>query len=68
MIILLIIYSLPLYSPNFVGSDQSFLFTLRPRMRCFPATNYNDHYQYLNLNQQTMPNGNIKLFLIKRFN
>lgn len=44
-------------SPNFVGNDDSFLFTLRPRMRSFPATNYNDHYQYLNLHQQTMPNG-----------
>lgn len=44
-------------SPNFVGNDNSFLFTLRQRMRCFPATTYNDHYQYLNLHQQTMPNG-----------
>lgn len=44
-------------SANFVGNEDSFLFTLRPRMRAFPATNYNDHYQYLNLHQQTMPNG-----------
>lgn len=44
-------------SPNFTGSDSSFLFSLRPRMRSFPATSYNDHYQYLNLHQQTMPNG-----------
>ncbi|CAD7086269.1 unnamed protein product [Hermetia illucens] len=43
--------------PNFFGNDQAFLFTLRPKMRCFPATHYNDHFQYLNLNQQTMPNG-----------
>lgn len=44
-------------SPKFVGNDSSFLFTLRPKMRCFPTTGYNDHYQYLNLHQQTMPNG-----------
>lgn len=44
-------------SPNFTGSDTSFLFSLKPRMRSFPASNYNDHYQYLNLHQQTMPNG-----------
>jgi hypothetical protein len=44
-------------SPNFVGTENSFLFTLRPRMRSFSATTYNNHYQYLNLHQQTMPNG-----------
>lgn len=43
--------------PKFVGNDAAFLFTLRPKMRCFPTTGYNDHYQYLNLHQQTMPNG-----------
>lgn len=43
--------------PKFVGNDSAFLFTLRPKMRCFPSTEYNDHYQYLNLHQQTMPNG-----------
>lgn len=44
-------------SPNYVGTDLSFLFTLKPKMRCFPTTGYNSHYQYLNLHQQTMPNG-----------
>ncbi|XP_035916228.1 MTOR-associated protein MEAK7 [Anopheles stephensi] len=44
-------------SPNYVGNENSFLFTLRPKMRSFPSTGYNDHYQYLNLHQQTMPNG-----------
>ncbi|BFF94630.1 MTOR-associated protein MEAK7 [Drosophila madeirensis] len=43
--------------PQFCGDDSSLLFTLSPAMRCFSATGYNDHYQYLNLNQQTMPNG-----------
>ncbi|TDG48588.1 hypothetical protein AWZ03_004917 [Drosophila navojoa] len=43
--------------PQFAGNDTSLLYTLSPAMRCFTATGYNDHYQYLNLNQQTMPNG-----------
>ncbi|XP_050297329.1 MTOR-associated protein MEAK7 [Anthonomus grandis grandis] len=43
--------------PNFFGDDSSFLFTLAPRMRVFPSTGYNQHFQYLNLHQQTMPNG-----------
>ncbi|XP_061399374.1 MTOR-associated protein MEAK7 [Musca vetustissima] len=43
--------------PNFIGDDSAMLFTLSPAMRCFNTTGYNDHYQYLNLGQQTMPNG-----------
>ncbi|CAG9760271.1 unnamed protein product [Ceutorhynchus assimilis] len=43
--------------PNFFGDDSSFLFTLSPRMRIFPSSGYNQHFQYLNLHQQTMPNG-----------
>ncbi|XP_013107693.1 MTOR-associated protein MEAK7 [Stomoxys calcitrans] len=43
--------------PNFTGDDSAMLFTLSPAMRCFNTTGYNDHYQYLNLGQQTMPNG-----------
>ncbi|XP_067622474.1 MTOR-associated protein MEAK7 isoform X2 [Eurosta solidaginis] len=42
---------------NFYGNESSMLYTLSPAMRCFTSTGYNDHYQYLNLNQQTMPNG-----------
>ncbi|XP_055300789.1 MTOR-associated protein MEAK7 isoform X2 [Sitodiplosis mosellana] len=45
------------YGPLFRGNDSAFLFTLRPKMRCFTTSGYNDHYQYLNLHQQTMPNG-----------
>ncbi|XP_030556702.1 MTOR-associated protein MEAK7 [Drosophila novamexicana] len=43
--------------PQFGGDDTSLLYTLSPAMRCFSSTGYNDHYQYLNLNQHTMPNG-----------
>ncbi|XP_065167245.1 MTOR-associated protein MEAK7 [Atheta coriaria] len=43
--------------PNFFGDTSSFLFTLAPKMRVFESTGYNQHFQYLNLYQQTMPNG-----------
>lgn len=43
--------------PNFIGNQTSFLFKLEPEIMMFPSTNYNNHYQYLNLHQQTMPNG-----------
>ncbi|EDV99216.1 MTOR-associated protein MEAK7 [Drosophila grimshawi] len=43
--------------PQFGGDNTSLLYTLSPAMRCFTSTGFNDHYQYLNLNQQTMPNG-----------
>lgn len=49
--------------PQFAGNDTSLLYTLSPAMRCFSATGYNDHYQYLNLNQQTMPNGLVSFSL-----
>lgn len=48
--------------PNFFGDDSSFLFTLVPKMRIFPSTGYNQHFQYLNLHQQTMPNGLVSYF------
>lgn len=43
--------------PKFVGNDSALLFTLQPTMQSFNTSGYNDHYQYLNTNQQTMPNG-----------
>lgn len=43
--------------PNFIGNQSSFLFKLDPDILTFSSTNYNNHYQYLNLHQQTMPNG-----------
>ncbi|XP_072388479.1 MTOR-associated protein MEAK7 [Diabrotica undecimpunctata] len=42
---------------KFFGDDSSFLFTLAPRMRVFTSTGYNQNFQYLNLHQQTLPNG-----------
>ncbi|CAG9570821.1 unnamed protein product [Danaus chrysippus] len=45
------------FGPNFTGTDDSFLFTCLPKMRVYPATNYNDHYQYLNHHTKTLPNG-----------
>lgn len=46
--------------PKYYGDDSSFLFMLSPKMRMFPSTGYNDHYMYLNLHQQTMPNGLVR--------
>ncbi|XP_015115987.1 MTOR-associated protein MEAK7 isoform X2 [Diachasma alloeum] len=44
-------------SPNFVGNQSCFLFKLDPQILTFPSSGYNNHYQYLNQHQQTMPNG-----------
>ncbi|XP_043502816.1 MTOR-associated protein MEAK7 isoform X2 [Polistes fuscatus] len=43
--------------PNFIGNQTCFLLKLEPDILTFPSTGYNNHYQYLNINQQTMPNG-----------
>nr|XP_046250838.1 MTOR-associated protein MEAK7 isoform X2 [Scatophagus argus] len=43
--------------PQFQGDSRCFLFTVFPRLRVYTATGYNQHYMYLNQNQQTMPNG-----------
>lgn len=43
--------------PNFYGDDSCFLFKLEPDIVSFGSSGYNKHYQYLNLRQQTMPNG-----------
>ncbi|XP_068597989.1 MTOR-associated protein MEAK7 [Brachionichthys hirsutus] len=43
--------------PQFHGDSRCFLFTVFPRLRVYTATGYNQHFMYLNQNQQTMPNG-----------
>lgn len=43
--------------PKFIGDTKCFLFKLRPISEVYTATGYNDHHMYLNVNQQTMPNG-----------
>lgn len=43
--------------PNFKGGEESFLFSLYPEMRVCESTGYNSHFQYLNIQQQTLPNG-----------
>uniref|UniRef100_A0A3B5A3D1 MTOR-associated protein MEAK7 n=1 Tax=Stegastes partitus TaxID=144197 RepID=A0A3B5A3D1_9TELE len=39
------------------GDSRCFLFTVFPKLRVYTATGYNQHFMYLNQNQQTMPNG-----------
>uniref|UniRef100_A0A3Q4B839 MTOR-associated protein MEAK7 n=1 Tax=Mola mola TaxID=94237 RepID=A0A3Q4B839_MOLML len=43
--------------PQFQGDSRCFLFTIFPRLRVYTTTGYNQHFMYLNQNQQTMPNG-----------
>ncbi|CAN9498677.1 unnamed protein product [Ophioblennius macclurei] len=43
--------------PQFQGDSRCFLFSVFPRLRVYNATGYNQHFMYLNQNQQTMPNG-----------
>ncbi|XP_029910348.1 MTOR-associated protein MEAK7 [Myripristis murdjan] len=43
--------------PQFQGDSRCFLFTVFPKLRVYTATAYNQHFMYLNQNQQTMPNG-----------
>lgn len=43
--------------PQFQGDSSCFLFTVNPRLRVYTSTGYNQHFMYLNQNQQTMPNG-----------
>ncbi|KAK7892088.1 hypothetical protein WMY93_024051 [Mugilogobius chulae] len=43
--------------PQFQGDSRCFLFTVCPSLRVYNTTGYNQHFMYLNQNQQTMPNG-----------
>lgn len=43
--------------PQFQGDSRCFLFTVSPSLRVYNTTGYNQHFMYLNQNQQTMPNG-----------
>ncbi|ORY23861.1 TLD-domain-containing protein [Neocallimastix californiae] len=45
------------HSPKFYGDNRSFLFTLRPEINIYKATDINDHYQYFNDKSQSFPNG-----------
>jgi len=45
------------HKPKFYGDNRSFLFTLRPEINIYKATDINDHYQYFNDQQQSLPNG-----------
>ncbi|XP_028306657.1 MTOR-associated protein MEAK7 [Gouania willdenowi] len=43
--------------PQFQGDSRCFLFSVFPQLRVYTTTGYNQHFMYLNQNQQTMPNG-----------
>lgn len=46
---------------NCAGDTRCFLFTVFPTLRVYTTTGYNEHFMYLNHNQQTMPNGLVRL-------
>jgi len=45
------------YSSQFQGDSTSFLFTVHPKLAVYTWTGYNDHFVYLNVGQETIPNG-----------
>nr|XP_039265497.1 MTOR-associated protein MEAK7-like [Styela clava] len=47
------------FSSKFQGTDKSFLFTSHPSLEIYDCIggSYNDHYMYLNIGQEMMPNG-----------
>ncbi|XP_043193320.1 MTOR-associated protein MEAK7-like isoform X1 [Amphibalanus amphitrite] len=42
---------------EFYGTAQTFLYALDPKMEIFLPSGFNENYMYLNVNQQTLPNG-----------
>ena len=49
--------------PKFFGSNQNFLFNLKPRAYVYEASSFNENYQYMNVKAKTMPNGIGKIFI-----
>ncbi len=43
--------------PKFYGTNQNFLFNLRPRAYVYEATAFNENFQYMNIKAKTLPNG-----------
>ncbi|CAG8551159.1 5492_t:CDS:1, partial [Racocetra persica] len=41
---------------KFSGDKKNFLFSIRPKLRCYPTTGYNNNFQYLNFGAKTLPN------------
>ncbi|KAK9497788.1 hypothetical protein O3M35_003711 [Rhynocoris fuscipes] len=44
-------------NPNFYGDENSFIYTLHPKMNVFESSGYNKNFQYINTGQATLPNG-----------
>lgn len=43
--------------PSFTGAAQCFLFQLSPNLGIYESSGKNENYAYLNIDQQTLPNG-----------
>ena len=44
-----------------IGNSDCFLFTLNPLMSIYHPTGINEHYMYLNVGMQTIPNGLVSI-------
>ena len=49
----------------FSGTAQTFLYALDPKMEVFLPSGFNENYMYLNVNQQTLPNGLVRSLLCR---
>jgi len=45
--------------PKFFGTDRSFLFSIRPKLRIYRPSRVNNNFQYLDSGTKTLPNGNV---------
>ncbi|GJJ72200.1 hypothetical protein EMPS_04557 [Entomortierella parvispora] len=43
--------------PKFFGTDRSFLFSIRPKLRIYRPSRVNNNFQYLDSGTKTLPNG-----------
>ena len=50
---------------EYPGTRENFVFSLAPEMAVYSSTGFNDHYQYLNIQQQTFPNGMVNWLKLK---
>ena len=53
----------PLFVFILLGSTDSFLFSLRPKLDIYRPTGLNTNYFYLNTGQETFPNGVVSNYL-----
>ncbi|CAG8635835.1 1276_t:CDS:2, partial [Scutellospora calospora] len=53
--------------PKFYGDKNNFLFSIKPKLRCYPTTGYNNNFQYLQWGAKTLSNGLCGLWIDSDF-